>query len=80
MIQIFLVIAGVVFLAGTGVGFLAVLVLGIHREEHRYPMRADAPSRMARGARAVNGLHVIARPTYEAMSYRHRQPPAGRDL
>jgi hypothetical protein len=80
MIGLYLVLAGIVFIAGAGVGFLVILVLGIHREEHRYPMQSDAPSRISRGARGANGLHVIARPTYEAMSYRHRQPPADLDL
>jgi hypothetical protein len=73
-----LIMAAVVFLAGAGAGFLAVVVLGIQREERRltYPMQPDPPSRLVRGARAATGLHVIARPGYEAVSYRHRQPPS----
>jgi hypothetical protein len=72
-----LVLAIVMFIAGLGVGFLTLVVVGIHAEGRRYPMRASAPGVITRGARAVNGLHVISRPSYEAARYRHRQPPPG---
>jgi hypothetical protein len=81
MLPLLLFMAVVIFLAGAGAGFLAVVVLGIQREERRlaYQMQPDPPSRVLRGARAATGLHVIARPGYEAMSYRHRQPPSAPD-
>jgi hypothetical protein len=82
MIHVFLVLLLVAFIAGAGVGFLAVLGLGIAREgrRYRYPLETETPSTVARGARAVNGLHVISRPNYEAVGYRLGQPPAGLDL
>ncbi len=78
MAGLLLIVSVVMFLAGAGAGFLAVVVLGIQREERRltYPMQPDPPSPLIRGARAAAGLHVIARPDREAMSYRHRQPPS----
>jgi hypothetical protein len=62
------VLAFVMFVAGLSAGVLALVVMGIHREERRYPMRSDPPDAIRRGARAVNGLRVIARPP--ADSYR----------
>jgi hypothetical protein len=82
MIGFCLGLALVMFIAGAVVGFLTVVVLGIHAEERRrrYPMPADPPGVISRGARVVNGLHVIPRPSYEAARYRHRLPPPDPDL
>ncbi len=81
MISLLLIVGVVMFLAGAGAGFLVVVVIGIQREERRltYSMQPDPPSPLLRGARAATGLHVIARPAHEAMSYRHRQPPSAPD-
>ena len=80
MVEFLLVLAGVIFIAGVGIGMLALVVLGIHAEGRPYPMRADVPTRVMRGARRVNGLRVISRPGYEGARYRHNQPPAGTDM
>ena len=81
MVGFCLVLALVMFISGAAVGFLWVVVQGIHAEERRrrYSMPADPPGVIARGARTVNGLHVLPRPSYEAVRFRHRQPP-GQDL
>jgi hypothetical protein len=82
MLGFCLVLAAVTFIAGVGVGFLALVIVGIHAEERRrqYRMPAEPPGVIARGARSVNGLHVITRPDFQAARYKHRQPPPGQDL
>lgn len=55
--MIYLIAAVTVFAAGAGAGFLALVALGIHREERRYTMTLDAPDTLTRGARVANGLH-----------------------
>lgn len=57
--MIYLIAAVTVFAAGAGVGFLALIALGIRREERRYTMTIDAPDTLTRGARAANGLHAL---------------------
>lgn len=57
MIEFYLISAVVLFAAGAVAGFVALVSLGIHREERLYSMTMDAPGRIARGARVANGLH-----------------------
>ncbi len=73
----YVIIAAVLFAAGAGTGFLAVIVLAIHREERHNTMTLDAPDTITRGARAATGMHarrpgVLYEPAYY---YHHRQPP-----
>ena len=79
MIEVYLVAAGVLFIAGIVAGILGLTVIGIHREERGYRTRSETRGKATRGARLVTGMHVLPRGTYEAVHYRHRQPPANRD-
>jgi hypothetical protein len=55
-IGVYAVLAGTLLLTGVGLGILAVIALGIHREEAALSVSSPAPSHLARGVRAVNGL------------------------
>ena len=79
MVEIYLVVAGVLFIAGAVAGIFALVVIGIHGEERGARAQREAPGKAARGARVVTGMHVLPTGTYEAVQYRHRQPPLGRD-
>ena len=53
------IMAGVVialFLAGVVVGIFAVIAVAVRREDRAYTLLGDAPSRMSRSARRLNGL------------------------
>jgi hypothetical protein len=65
------VVAGVIFVAGVYVsaaaalviagaviGVLAVVALGIHREDRHLSLTSDITDRVARGARRVNGVYT----------------------
>jgi hypothetical protein len=79
MIEFYLVMVIVLFIAGVATGILALVVFGIHREERSRGVPTRSPGRAASGARIVTGLHVFPRGTYEAVQYRHRQPPHNPD-
>ena len=44
------------FLGGVVVGVFAVIALAIHREDRAYTLLGDAPGRMSRSARRLNGV------------------------
>jgi hypothetical protein len=44
------------FLGGVVVGVMAVVALAVHREDRAYTLLGDAPSRMSKSARRLNGL------------------------
>jgi hypothetical protein len=51
--------AGVVialFLAGVVTGIFAVVALAVHREDRAYTLLGDAPGRMSKSARRLNGV------------------------
>ena len=53
------IMAGVVialFLAGIVAGVFAVIAVAVRREDRAYTLLGDAPSRMSRSARRLNGL------------------------
>ena len=53
------IMAGVVialFLSGVVVGIFAVIAVAVRREDRAYTLLGDAPSRMSRSARRLNGL------------------------
>ena len=75
----YLVVAGVVFITGVLAGIFMLVIVGIHREDRGRGMPTEAPGKAARGARVVTGMHVLPRGTYEAVQYRHRQPPVDRE-
>jgi hypothetical protein len=58
-IGVYAVFAGILLLTGVGLGILAVIALGIHREEAALSVRSRTPSHLARGVRAVNGLTAL---------------------
>jgi hypothetical protein len=44
------------FLGGIVVGVIAVVALGVRREDRAYTLVQDAPNRMSRSARRLNGV------------------------
>jgi hypothetical protein len=44
------------FLGGVVVGIIAVVAVAVHREDRAYTLLGDAPSRMSKSARRLNGL------------------------
>lgn len=58
MIEVYALDAVAAALAGGVIGFLAVVSLGIHREEAAYTMTEPTSDPVARCARAANGVHV----------------------
>jgi hypothetical protein len=44
------------FLGGVVVGVMAVVALAVHREDRAYTLLGNAPSRMSKSARRLNGL------------------------
>ena len=58
MIEIYLVVAAVLVIAGAAVGVLAVVSLGIRREERQFSLTRAITDQAARGARRVNGLYT----------------------
>ena len=55
MIGIYVYAAAALMIAGAVIGILAVVTLGIHREERAGSLTRDITDRAARGARRVNG-------------------------
>jgi hypothetical protein len=75
MIEFYITGAAVLFTAGAVAGFLALVTLGIRREERDYSMTIEAPNKIARGARVVNGMHARQPGVlYEAAYYKRPQP------
>jgi hypothetical protein len=58
MIEIYLVAAIALVAAGVVIGVVAVVSLGIRREEKAFSLTTDITHRVARGARVLNGLHT----------------------
>jgi hypothetical protein len=77
MIEIYALDAVTVALAGGVIGFLAVVSLGIHREEAAYTMTEPTSDPVARCARAANGVYV--RTPGVALQVRHGLRLAGKD-
>ena len=68
-------VAAALVLFGAALGFVAVVSLASRRDKD---MTAPAPNRLARGARAANGLHVRHPELFrEAAAYRHNLPRPG---
>ena len=58
MIEAYALIAVALAIAGAVLVFLAVISLGIRREEAAYTMTVPTADRVARCARAANGVYV----------------------
>ncbi len=72
MIGTYVFAAAALVIAGAVIGVLAVVTLGIHREERAGSLTRDTPDRAARSARRVNGAYTrgLAWPA-EPGHYRH---------
>ena len=70
MINLYL--AAAVLLAGAALGVLGVVCLSIHREERDYSLASNVTSRLARGARRLNGVYT-RRPLLISDAARDRQ-------
>jgi hypothetical protein len=78
MIEVYALAAVAMAAAGGVVGFLAVVSLGIRREEAAYTMTEPTSDRLARCARAANG--VYARAPGVASQVRHGRRLIGEDV
>ena len=58
MIEVYAVAAVVLLLAGMVLGFLAMVALGVHREEAAHSMTVPTSDRIVRGTRAANGVYA----------------------
>ena len=56
MAGVVVVVTIALFLGGVVVGVMAVVALAVHREDRAYTLLGDAPSRMSKSARKLNGL------------------------
>ncbi len=56
MIETYAVVAGTLLLAGIIIGFLAVIALGIHREETALTFTSPTKDRLNGGVRVITGL------------------------
>ena len=56
MAGIYVFAAVALLMAGAVIGVLAVVTLGIHREDHDLSLTSDITDRVARGARRMNGV------------------------
>lgn len=58
MIEAYALTAVALVIAGAVLGFLAMVALGIHREEVAHSMTVPTSDRIAHGTRAANGVYV----------------------
>ena len=56
-----IIVSAVIFVAGAAAGAIALVSLGIRREERDFTLTSRAPDHMSRGARVVTGLWVRQR-------------------
>lgn len=56
MTGVFVVVATTVFLTGIMAGVYIVMAVCIRREDRRYSLAGDAPDRLSRSTRRLNGL------------------------
>jgi hypothetical protein len=78
VIGIYLSAAAVLVIAGAVAGVLAVISLGIHREEREFSLTRAVTDRAARGARQVNGLYTRGPGlTYQSATAGEAPGPAG---
>ena len=61
MIEVYMLTAVALVIAGAALGFLAMVALGIHREEVACSMTVPTSDRIARGTRAANGSTPASR-------------------
>lgn len=56
MASVVIVMAVALFLGGIAVGVIAVVAVSVRREDRAFSMPGDAPDRISRSARRLNGL------------------------
>jgi hypothetical protein len=49
-------VAVALFLGGIVFGVITVIAVAVHREDHRYTLAVEAPDRLSRSTRRLNGL------------------------
>ena len=73
MIEVYASIAVALIIAGAAIGILIVISVGAHHEMRANSFTTGSPSRIASGARALNG-HYVRRPGVTAQqTSQHRQ-------
>jgi hypothetical protein len=56
MTGVIVIMAVVLFLAGVAIGVFAAVAVAVRREERSYPLTGEAPGRLTKYARYLNGL------------------------
>lgn len=81
MIEVF-VCAVILVIAGAALGIVAVMSLGIHREDRNLSLTSDTTGRAARGIRRLNGVYTSGPGILEEVSlYRQgRWPLVGQEV
>ena len=75
MIDIYLIVAVGLVLAGAVIGALTIICIGIRREERAGTLTTSTDDRAARSTRRIVGLYVRA-PSEPSPAPRHRSGPA----
>lgn len=80
MMSAILIAAVAVFGLGAALGYVALVSLGIRREEASRTFTLPTPDKIARGARVTMGVHA-RRPAviHEAAAYYRRDPRSPQD-
>ena len=56
MASVVVVVTIALFLGGVVIGVMAAIALAVHREDRAYTLVGEAPNRMSRNARRLNGV------------------------
>jgi hypothetical protein len=56
MTGVIVIMAVALFLAGVAIGVFAAVAVAVRREDRSYPLTGEAPSRLAKYVRYLNGL------------------------
>jgi hypothetical protein len=56
MTGVIVIMAVALFLAGVAIGVFAAVAVAVRREDRSYPLTGEAPSRLVKYARYLNGL------------------------
>ena len=56
MTGVIVIMAVALFLAGVAIGVVAAVAVAVRRQDRSYPLTGDAPGRLTKYARYLNGL------------------------
>ena len=56
MTGVIVIMAVALFLAGVAIGVFAAVAVAVRRQDRNYPLTGDAPGRLTKYARYLNGL------------------------